>query len=516
MKQFWVSLAVLGLVFSVTAQARTNNPQTIQTTVAKLEHEVQDLESEVKDLKKSKQNTANNDPYAAHPYAPEKYHSKQPHPIPQSIGMHPRKVQDDHALQQQRPIFYFGGMPVITSPFIGVRSRFDASDLIVNLPSVNEDLRLLRQRKKIETALRKNKLTYPQHPILDISGKVEGIAQYAWPYSGSDSGDIDVASAEVEFLANINRWVLGFIAVDFDSSRPGSGINGPRTGNSRFFLNKGFVTVGNLMECPWYFTIGQFFVPFGRDASNMLSSPLPLTFGRTKARAALVGFQQMGEQGFYAQGYMFRSDSDFGSDEQGGANLGYQGKLGPVSAETGVSYISTITDASGQQLTGGSGFSGFAGNIAQGSEDLNRRVPGFAFYGVFGLGHFSLITEYAIATRKYNKYDLTFNNGSAQPYASNIELGYEFHCHDKPASIAFGYGRSGEALALNIPRERFMTALNISIWEDTIETLEYRHDNNYKTMIAAGRTQRGNMTPTPINYPGRHADVITAQIGIYF
>ena len=516
MKQFWLFLAALGLVFSVSTQARPNNQQNVQTSMAKLEHEVQDLEAEVKDLKKSKQN---HDPHANHPYAPEKYHSRERHPIPQSIGMHPRKAQDTHALQQRQPIFYFGGMPVITSPFIGIRSRFDASDLVVNLPSINEDLRLLRQRKKIEIALRKNKLAHPEHPILDISGKVEGLAQYAWPYNNASQGDIDLASAEVNFLVNINRWVLGFISIDYDNSPPGT--NSERTSNSRFFLNKGFITVGNLLECPWYFTIGQFFVPFGRDASNMLSSPLPLVLGRTKARAALIGYQQMGDHGFYAQGYVFHGDGHFGSDEQGGANLGYHGNIGPVSTEAGVSYISTLTDAAGQQLTGGivtssAGFGGFARHRLQGSEELNRRVPGFAFYGIFGLGHFSLITEYAHAVRKYNMYDLTFNNGSAQPYASNVELGYEFHCHEKPASIAFGYGRSGDALALNIPRERFMTALNISIWQDTIETLEYRHDTNYKTMVAAGRTMSGNVSPTAIIYPGRHADVITAQIGIYF
>ena len=53
------------------------------------------------------------------------------------------------------PIFIVG-TPVISSPYIGINSEFNASDLIVNQPYVNEDLYLLQQQQQIFNYLRQD------------------------------------------------------------------------------------------------------------------------------------------------------------------------------------------------------------------------------------------------------------------------------------------------------------------------------------------------------------------------
>ena len=71
--------------------------------------------------------------------------------------------------------------------------------------------------------------------------------------------------------------------------------------------------------------------------------------------------------------------------------------------------------------------------------------------------------------------------------------------------------------------KRFIAAINMSIWRDTIETLEYRHDINYPVgAFAAGLGANGLLTPvitTNVDGEtllGHSSDMVTAQIAVYF
>ncbi len=72
--------------------------------------------------------------------------------IPAPNGQAP--VQNNGQVMMQRPVagslpnqcrclllvnapLTLGGMPVVTSPYLGIRSAFDASDLVSNFPNVN-------------------------------------------------------------------------------------------------------------------------------------------------------------------------------------------------------------------------------------------------------------------------------------------------------------------------------------------------------------------------------------------
>ena len=67
------------------------------------------------------------------------------------------------------------------------------------------------------------------------------------------------------------------------------GTSPRRISNSRVFLDRGFIIIGNFNRSPIYGSLGQMYVPFGRYGSNMISLPLTYFIGKTKARAISVG-----------------------------------------------------------------------------------------------------------------------------------------------------------------------------------------------------------------------------------
>ena len=86
----------------------------------------------------------------------------------------------------------------------------------------------------------------------------------------------------------------------------------------------------------------------------------------------------------------------------------------------------------------------------------------------------------------------------------------------KPSSLGLSYQWSQDTLAINLPKHRISGVFNISIWKDTIESLEYRHDidfnvNDYANGISAPGLFNQNTLGT-----GRTADAVVAQIGVFF
>jgi len=412
-----------------------------------------------------------------------------------------------------KPFAYLAGVPVVSSPYMGVRSEFDGSDLIVNLSVINEDLRLLKHHQRFERSIIKNGLELPRHPVIEISGKVEGLAKYTWPYYGVSTGDIDLASAEVHFLSIINPWVTSYVSLSYDDGYPPAGPTGRRLSNARIFVKEGFMTLGRLERSPFYATLGQFFVPFGRYSTFMLSSTLPQKIGRTKARSFLVGFKQPGNFGFFAATYIFKSESGERDRTQGGMNLGYNFQVGKFSGELAAGLISTIADAEGLQSSGG--FGGFAASTI--AERIQRRVPAFNTYLTLNAGPFSILGEYIHTFRAFDSLDATFNGHGARLRAWNSELGYHFNAFHRPTTLAIGYGQTREALAFGYPERRWTIAVTSAIWRDTLAIIEYRHSENYGMgNTASGRGEDGGLVPVSTKALGRSENQLSFQFGVYF
>ena len=429
---------------------------------------------------------------------------------PESVEFYPAAlIADDHV------VTYIAGMPVVTAPYIGSRPAFDGSDYIVNISSINRDIRLMQQRRRLYRAFNQMGYEPPNLPIIALSGKAEPIASIGRQYFGTSKTDISLASSELDVAAALNDKVQAYMAIAYDSSPPA--MSGQRVANSSFNLNMGFVNIGDLEKTPYYFTAGQIFVPFGRFSSSMISAPLTMRLSRTKSRPFILGYKSQADTGPFAAVYGFTGDTTLNNAGVGGANLGYVFSATHGAGEIGASYISSINNAGGMQTTGsfaGTTFGGF-GSITNGSENV-KKIPGVGAHLSVSMDRYNITTEWVSVTDRFRTQDLSFNNTGAKPQAGQLEGAVTFIAFDRPSSLAADYQWSRQAVALNIPEQRFSGVFNISIWKDTVESLEYRHDINFaKNQYANGAAPPGAMNANTVS-PGGATDTLLAQIGVYF
>jgi hypothetical protein len=204
---------------------------------------------------------------------------------PESMEFYPTALVADNKV-----VTYISGTPIISSPYLGSRPAFDGSDYIVNISSINRDIRLMQQRRRLYRAYTGIGYPAPNQPTIAISGKVAPVALINDPFTNYTSGgDLSLANSELDVAAILNSNVEAYMALAYDSSPPD--IGGPRVSNSSVDLNMGFVNIGNLDKSPIYFTGGQLFVPFGRYSSAMVSAPLTMMFSRTKSRPFILGYK---------------------------------------------------------------------------------------------------------------------------------------------------------------------------------------------------------------------------------
>lgn len=433
-----------------------------------------------------------------------------PNTHPESVGFYPTALMADEKI-----VTYIAGTPVVSSPYLGDRPAFDGSDYIVNISSINRDIRLMQQRRRLYEAYHKLGYPVPHRPIISVSGKTEPKAMANQPYFGKVTGDLTLGSSELDIAAALNSNVEAFMSIAYDESPPP--VGGQRLANSSFDLNLGFVNLGNLDKTPFYFTAGQLYAPFGRYASAMISSPITTTLTRTKTRPFILGYKSQAEKGPYAAIYGFKSDTTLGRSAIGGINLGYTFTAFNSSGEFGGGYISSIADSQGMQKTGSAAQTTFGGfsSVTNGNEAISK-VPGINLHGNLSFDRYNLTAEWVGATHAFRTQDLSYNGHGAKPQAAQLEAGVTFKIFDRPASFAAGYQWSKETLALNLPEQRINGVFNISVWKDTVESLEYRHDIDFEAgQFANGAAASGSVNQTTFG-SGHVSDSIVAQIGVFF
>jgi hypothetical protein len=187
---------------------------------------------------------------------------------------------------------------VSSGPYIGIPLEFSGSNLIVNSPSVNEDIILLKLRKNITQRLAtygRPEETSGSHILL--SGTIQGQALFRNNGGGTNNqSDINLTTAALDaYVLGPSAWTTGLLELSYDNNigtQTGSFSSNNRTQNSRVFVNKAFVVIGDFLQSPFYASFGQMFVPFGSFASTLVSSPLTQTLARVQARAIVLGYKQ--------------------------------------------------------------------------------------------------------------------------------------------------------------------------------------------------------------------------------
>lgn len=411
----------------------------------------------------------------------------------------------------ENPLF-----PSVTiAPYIGVRSHFDGAELIINNPSINDDVKLLQLRQAERAELAAQGVESNDQPRLIFSGDVEGEIYSANNYDGSDSSNVDLSDAELNAFIEASHWVSGYITIAYSDSADGQAnpIN-----NSGYELSQGFMTIGDFDYSPFYSTIGQMYVPFGSYSSFMVSSPLTKDIGRTKARALLFGYnsQRAGLEP-YVSAYAFQGSTNVdGSDSSSqiknyGLNGGVQFAKDQYSFSLGASYINNIAESEGMQGNGdsSSSFNGFAEQSSY--EDIGARVPGADIYGTFGYNDWTAIAEWTGATSEFDAANLSFNGTGAQPKAAAFEVGYAFDAW-RPSTIALGYNQSWEALALGLPEKAYVGTYSVSVWERTLFSLQYIRNVGYDN----GTTATGQGEQADYDQLGEQYNEVMLRADVFF
>lgn len=434
----------------------------------------------------------------------------------------------------QTALNYIHGVTVATSPILGLKSAWNPSDLLYTIPSMNQDLMLLEDRQRFQQVLESMGSSLDTRPLLVFSGGIEGAVNSFNSYTNQNITDVNLATAELDAWAIISSWASGWISIEYDDA---PGQTGARVTNSRLYLQRGFLTIGNLDKSPWYFTAGQMFVPFGRYASAMLTSALTKSLARIEARALLIG---VAKDGFYSEGYAFRGEELPVTNKtifQGGVNAGYQNqRLSFGSFDIGAGWVSNIADSLGMQSNRlfpgynfpSTQFAGFANTVIGADPDdrrnsnyLKHAVPGGNLHMEYGRGIFALITEYAGALRAFDAGDLLYQYKGATPQAVHVEADLNFQFGKRPLTIGAAYDESWQALALNLPKQSYYAVVSTSWWKDTQQSLEYRHDINYARMPndsvgGGGNGNVANLLPVPTVNVGGTQDMISFLFGVYF
>lgn len=484
----------------------------INSQTQALEKQVLQLKREVKRLKMEQEKTA------AAPKAPVA--AAKPAAKTEST------VANDPSFKMLSPLIRMGSSPVVIAPYIGVPSQYDASDLIVYQSSYKLDKTMLERYAAYHDKMAAEGIETPNTPVLILSGKLESQIYSNKTYSGDNDSDIDLTGAELFAAVHVNNWVSGLLTFNYNNAPP-SGTNQQRVTNSNVNVDQAFATIGNFRVSPFYATAGQRTLPFGQFNTYMLSDTLAKSMFKLLERSVLLGYDSQNMNGVfrpYASTFVFKDDTrtaNGGGDNINnvGANLGLRIKTNSGwNSDVGVSGVANVADSNGMQSTGLDAFPGFSNseivtvdNTIVNGENQDRKVPGFNAYAGIGNDKVYFTGEYVGATSSFTANNLTYNDHGAKPSAVHGEGVYMFNIANFPANVGIGYDHTWQALALNMPQQRYITALNVSFIRNTIMTLEFNRWINYGASDTASGMNSAIIQPT-----GHYQNNMALQFGVYF
>jgi len=294
-----------------------------------------------------------------------------------------------------------------------------------------------------------------------ISGSAQIEGRYYEDYAAVNSSDFVVDEVAVAIETQVNKWVKGLIGFLYEEDE------------TPLEVDEAIITLGNSAVSPLYFAAGQMYVPFGNFETSMISDPLTLELGEAREKAAQIGFTTAN---IYGSLYAFNGSTQNNSEDtidHYGINLGFAQENDSHSYDLGIGYISDIGDTDG--LTD-----------ALGGDDVTNLVgydyvAGLSTHIIVTIGDVSLVGEYVTALDTFNPDNLAFNDNGAEPKAWNIEAGYSFPLMGKATTLALGYQGTDEAVAMELPAERYSGSLTMEVYRNTTLAFEYALEEDYAT-----------------------------------
>ncbi|MCK5540977.1 MAG: LbtU family siderophore porin [Deltaproteobacteria bacterium] len=290
---------------------------------------------------------------------------------------------------------------------------------------------------------------------LRIGGVVEVEIGFSEDYNDNNESDIVLATITLDIDIDLHKYVKAHILLlwEEDDTEPVD-------------LDEAYILLGNTEHFPLYLQIGKLYLPFGNFESHMISDPLTLGLGESRESAVILGIDF---NGLHASAYAFNGDINENRDDDEikcfGLNAGYAFENETFNFDIGAGWINSIADSDGltDALPG----------------DIKNYVAGVTAHAIFFWQGLTLIGEYLGATDEFEVSELNFKGSGAEPKTWNIELGYTFEISGHETVIALAYQGSDEALALELPEERYLGSFGVGLADGLSLVVEYAHDEDY-------------------------------------
>ena len=309
---------------------------------------------------------------------------------------------------------------------------------------------------------------------IQLGGAIELQAGWRRNFAGVSGSDFKVESAEFDFEADVIDWAKAELAFEWDGDA------------DKVTLNEALVTLGNNAKFPLFLKAGRGVVPFGISEGTTvaakletvltLTDPLTIEVFEAKEDFALLGGKK---GGFNAGAYVFNgTTNERASGEKHldhyGATVGYGMTHDQMSFVAAIDMINSAFDSDG---------------LTEAFPEALRSSysPGLAAHVKFGLGGFSLVTEYNTALRSvaFTRNDTPFR---IRPTAWMIEGGYTTEIFGKKTYGAIGYSQTYQ-LGGAFPERRVLATIGTWLSNNMRFALEYAHDEDYS--LTAGGTGNG-------------------------
>lgn len=290
-------------------------------------------------------------------------------------------------------------------------------------------------------------------PRMAVQGLLEVEAYHATPYTGTDESDVVLATGALGLEAILNEWLSAEVTTLYEENA------------TPLEIDTASVSVIH-PDQTWSLRAGQFYLPFGLFETAMVSDPLTLELGEARETAVSA---QVGAGGLRAGVYAFNGDADGETRaDNWGATLDYEARLGEADLLLAAGYLNHLGESDGLQDL-----------VAAPGESAGEKVAAWTATTVLDLHGFTLVGEYLAAIDDFAARQLAFRDAGARPAAWNVEVGYGFHIHGRPAQVAVGYQGSEEAVEVGVPKRRTLAAFSVDVWRNTTLAFEYAHDHDY-------------------------------------
>lgn len=296
---------------------------------------------------------------------------------------------------------------------------------------------------------------------LNFNGLVEVEAFVGKNFLREKTSDLSLARVELGVEAKITDWSTARMIMLYEE-----GVE-----NNHLIIDEVAITLGNEENSPFYLTAGKMCVPFGFFKSAMVSDPLTLELAETSAISLLAEYTK---GGWYGALYVFNGKvNETGGNnimDTFGANLGYK------------------LEEAGWQLDLGAGWLNNLGNsktmrdyLATTSSTVDALTDALALHARFQYGDWIVMTEYIVALASFQSGEIDFSGGGDRPKAWQLELAYITELAEREVTLALGYQGTDEAVALGLPKHRYLASIGLGLFDRTTLALEYRYDQDYNT-----------------------------------